>query len=92
MRDYEESLVDTYDKKANTSTIEDDFDWEEGTPIKLKSYSITEIETKLGLAIDELIGKGADTIANIDSINFSDGIDSKVNINITFFKKVGCDF
>ncbi|NRD73075.1 hypothetical protein HQQ94_07435 [Shewanella sp. VB17] len=69
-----------------------DIDWEEGTPGKLKNVSIAEIEAKLSLVIDELIGKGADTVANIDTIDFSGGVNSSVKLNITFSKKMGSLF
>lgn len=70
---------------SNDSNI-DEIDWDEGTTNKLKNISITEIENKLSLVIDELIGKGAETVANIESIKFDHGVPS-VKLNITFSRK-----
>jgi len=64
----------------------DEIDWDEGTTNKLKNTPITEIENKLSLVIDELIGKGAETVASIESIKFEYGAPS-VKLNITFSTK-----
>jgi hypothetical protein len=84
--------VNIFDNKGKDGVNIDDVDWEEGTPSKLKNVSISELETKLSLVIDELIGKGADTVANIESIDFSGGVNSSVKLNITFSKKMGASF
>ena len=62
-------------------------DWDEGSMKKLKNISISELETKLSEVIDELIGEGAGTIGNIESINFKHGLNSSVNLSISFSKK-----
>ena len=62
-------------------------DWDQTSMNKLKNISILELETKLSEAIDELIGEGAGSIGNIESINFEQGINSSVNLSISFSKK-----
>lgn len=69
-----------------------EYDWNEGSPSKLKNVSIAELESKLSAVIDELIGEGANTVGNIESINFVHDVSSSVKINISFSKKIETSF
>jgi hypothetical protein len=84
--------VNKSDEETNTDILNSVIDWKEGTPNKLKNVSIAELEAKLSLVIDELIGKGADTEASIDTIDFSDEGNYSVKLNITFSKKKNFSF
>lgn len=47
-----------------------DFDFDEGRPVKLKNFSIAEIETRLAKVVDELVSGEGKIKANLISMKF----------------------